>query len=209
MLRTSKIKYSFDSNRFFEFPDVYCPAGNSMLLLGPSGCGKSTWLHLICGLLKNQSGSIQVNGKEITVLKGIEMDHYRAKHIGVILQKPYFINSLNVLENLLLFQKIGLHSVDRNFALEILMKLGLHHKEKQRVTTLSQGELQRLNFARALINKPDLILADEPTSALDDYHADIITSTLKEQTEVMNAALIIVTHDLRLKKLIKDQVHLT
>ncbi|MBK6545277.1 MAG: ATP-binding cassette domain-containing protein [Saprospiraceae bacterium] len=209
MLKASDIKYSYNSTRVFEFPEILCQSGESLLLLGPSGCGKSTWLHLMCGLLKSQNGLIQIQDTDITKLSASAMDLFRAKNIGVVLQKSHFISSLNVLDNLLLFQTLGGAIKNLDFICELLNQLGILGLINQNIQSLSQGELQRLNFARALIHKPKIILADEPTSALDDYHADLIANIMLEHAKSMNASLVIVTHDLRLKKLVNHQVQLS
>ncbi|HEX5624733.1 MAG TPA: ATP-binding cassette domain-containing protein [Saprospiraceae bacterium] len=209
MLQTRQLQFSYDDHRSFSFPDIDCGAGHSILVLGPSGCGKSTWLHLICGLLRPRSGSIQINQTDITNLSPQAMDAFRGKHIGVALQKPYFIQSLNVLENLRLFQNMNDRSVSSDYAVELLEALGLKGKEGQSTRTLSQGELQRLNFARALVCKPELLLADEPTSALDDQHAERIAGMLQDLAAKQGAALIVVTHDQRLKHRFPDQIQLT
>ncbi|MBK8485354.1 MAG: ATP-binding cassette domain-containing protein [Saprospiraceae bacterium] len=125
------------------------------------------------------------------------------------MQKSHFISSLNVLDNLLLFQTLGGAIKNLDFICELLNQLGILGLVSQNIQSLSQGELQRLNFARALIHKPKIILADEPTSALDDYHADLIANIMLEHAKSMHASLVIVTHDLRLKKLVNHQVQLS
>ena len=159
--------------------------------------------------MKPTSGSIQVGGEEITALKGSDLDKYRGKHIGIIFQKSHFVRSLNVLENLLIAPYFGGGKVDKDLGIEILNNLGLGDKLYESPSTLSQGEQQRLSIARVLINEPVLILADEPTSALDDINCDEVIKLLIEKAKAANAALIIVTHDGRLKEIIPNQVILS
>lgn len=206
MVSSHQLRYSYKPERIFEFPDIYCEGGKSLLILGPSGCGKSTLLHLLSGIIKPKSGSIKIMGTEVVNLASSKIDAFRGLHIGVILQKPYFISSLNVFENLQVFQSLSDRKGKPNLIMELLESLGLHGKEKQMTNTLSQGEAQRLSFARALINRPSLILADEPTSALDDKNTTIMASILNEQATYMNAALVIVTHDKRLQSIFTDNI---
>jgi lipoprotein-releasing system ATP-binding protein len=209
VIRTKQLRHRFQSDRQFEFPDLYCESGKSLLILGPSGCGKSTLLHLLCGILKPVSGSIHILNEDITQFNLSKSDAFRGQHIGVVLQKAHFISSLNVLENLLLFQTISGQKSDLDALKELLHDLGLSGLEKQKIQTLSQGEVQRLNMARALIHKPALILADEPTASLDDKNAERIANILNMHSEKLNAALVIVTHDMRLKTIFNNHILLS
>lgn len=208
LISTHQIKYSFNQEKYFDFPDISCKPGESLLILGLSGCGKSTLLHLICGLIRPTSGTIFINNQDITKFTSSQMDRFRGEQIGVILQKSYFISSLNVLDNLLLFQSLNKKQQQRGHVFELLDTLGLKDKAKQMPNTLSQGEAQRLNFARALIHYPSLILADEPTSSLDDQNAETVISLLQKHSESLQAALIIVTHDKRLQEYFSNQIQL-
>jgi ABC-type lipoprotein export system ATPase subunit len=208
MIQTRQLRYSYSKERTFDFPDIHCEAGKSLLVLGPSGCGKSTLLHLLCGLIKPQSGSIKILDSEIVNMNASMMDSFRGKHIGVVLQKPYFISSLTVKDNLLLFQSLSSVTHTQEFIVKLMNDLGLKGKENQKPQTLSQGEAQRLSFARALIHKPSLILADEPTSALDDKNAANVAAMLQAHAESVNAALIIVTHDKRLQSIFKTHIEI-
>ncbi len=209
MLSTRNLIHHFNSKKHIVFPDLNCESGQSLLILGPSGSGKSTLLHLLCGLLKPESGNISILNTDIVKLNSSETDAFRGKYIGVMLQKAHFISSLNVVENLLLFQSLAGLKKDIFQLKELLQNLGIESLENQKVQTLSQGEAQRLNLARALIQKPALILADEPTSSLDDQHAERIACTLQQHAETMNATLIIVTHDYRLKSIFQNHIQLS
>lgn len=156
--------------------------------------------------MKPKSGNIFVNNQDITQLKGTALDEFRGKHIGIIFQKPHFIRSLNVLDNLMIAPFFGGKQVQRESAIALLKDLGLGDKISQKTATLSQGEQQRLSIARVLINEPSVILADEPTSALDDDNCAEVIRLLREKSLATKAALIIVTHDGRLKAEITNQI---
>jgi len=206
MIQSTALQFAYNKEKSFDFPEISGDVDTPCLILGPSGCGKSTLLHLLGGLMKPKSGSIAVDSQDITQLSGTSLDQFRGKHIGIIFQKPHFIRSLNVLENLLIAPYFGGGKVDSNKAIHILHELGLGDKINQSPATLSQGEQQRLSIARVLINEPSVILADEPTSALDDDNCKEVIKLLREKSRSSNSALIIVTHDGRLKNEISNQV---
>jgi len=209
MIHSTTLQFAYNKDKEFTFPEISGNVEEPCLIIGPSGCGKSTLLHLLGGLMKPHKGTIRVNEEDITKLSGTGLDQFRGKHIGIIFQKPHFIRSLNVLDNLLVAPFFGGGKVDTNKALLILEGLGLGDKTKQAPGTLSQGEQQRLSIARVLINEPTVILADEPTSALDDENCNEVIRLLRDKAKSSNSALIIVTHDGRLKDQISNQIHLT
>lgn len=206
MLRTSDLQFSYDRKNKFTFPDINCQKGESWLLLGDSGSGKTTLLHLLAGMLRPTDGSIAVNDTEINKLSSSQLDRFRGNHIGVIFQKPHFIQSLTVGENIGLAQKLAGQSFDKKPIQSLLDKLNIGDKFNQKPNKLSQGEQQRASIARAIINQPSIILADEPTSALDDSNTSKVAQLLEEQAQAVNASLLIVTHDNRLKDKISRQI---
>ena len=206
MIQSTELQFAYNREKTFDFPNISGDVDSPCLILGPSGCGKSTLLHLLGGLMKPKSGSINVKGQDITKLKGTALDKFRGKHIGIIFQKPHFIRSLNVLDNLLVAPYFGGGKVDVQKAKDILKGLGLGDKTKQSPATLSQGEQQRLSIARVLINEPAVILADEPTSALDDDNCTEVIKLLRDKAKSSDSVLIIVTHDGRLKSELSNQV---
>lgn len=209
MIIAKDLSYQYDGAKPIQFPDITCDSGQMMLLLGRSGVGKTTLLHLLSGIISTKQGEITIDGKNITQMSDRERDHFRGQKIGVIFQKLHFIRSLNVIENLLIAQKLAGHSQDKGKALALLDRLQIKDKAYQSIHTLSQGESQRVAIARALINDPAVILADEPTSALDDDNCEEVVKLLSEQAKQSNAALIIVTHDTRLKELVDHQIILS
>jgi ABC-type lipoprotein export system ATPase subunit len=206
MIETKDITYSYDNKNILSFPDITCKDNDILLLLGQSGVGKTTLLHLIGGLMQTSSGSILVNGKDMEKLSSSELDHFRGRNIGIIFQQAHFVKSISVIENLLLAQSLAGKDADRQHCQALLDRLGIGYKSNDKPSNLSQGEKQRLSIARAIVNSPQVILADEPTSALDDHNCDAVLKLLEEQAKSIGAALIIVTHDSRLKDRIPNQI---
>lgn len=199
MLRTQDLTYFYDARHVLRFPDMHCAAGEHWLLLGQSGSGKTTLLHLLGGLLSPRSGFVEVANTRLNHLSASALDHFRGQHIGIIFQQPHFVQSLTVEENLLLAQQLAGFRPERRRAAELLAHLHIGHKSHARPNRLSQGEQQRLAIARAIINRPRLVLADEPTSALDDHNCEEVLALLEREAGEVGATLLIVTHDGRLK----------
>ena len=206
MIKSESLTYSYDGKTTLSFPDINCNKGEQLLLLGNSGSGKTTLLHLLGGLLQTQQGNIQIGDTSLKSLSTSKMDRFRGKHIGIIFQKSHFVKALNVEENLLLAQKLAGQTLSKAHIAKLLGRLNMAHKIKAKTTDLSIGEQQRIAIARALINQPDVILADEPTSALDDTNCNEVLDLLEQQAQEENAALLIVTHDGRLKERIANQL---
>ena len=209
MLQTENLAYSYDNKEWIEFPDIHCESDSSHLVLGQSGTGKTTFLHLIGGLLQSKKGKIVVKDTDITRLTGTTLDKFRGDHIGIIFQQAHFINSVSVLDNLMIAQKFAGQSADKALAKSFLDRLNIGEKANRLPKHLSQGEKQRVVIARALINKPTIILADEPTSALDDANCEEVVKLLEQTAKEVNATLIIVTHDNRLMNYFPNQINLS
>ena len=209
MLHTSGLVFSYHKNiPSFHFPDIQCGNYEKVLIVGDSGTGKTTFLHLLAGLLKPHSGSIQINNTDITQLHGSALDHFRGKNIGLIFQKPHLLTSLTVKDNLLAAQYLAGAKQDTSRVMDLLERLNILQKANSKVTELSQGEQQRVVIARALLNRPKVVFADEPTSSLDDKNCEQVLHLLEEQTTAARAALVIVTHDQRLKDKFPKQIQL-
>ena len=208
MLAAKSIKYSYNSNNSFEFPDFCLESTEDLLIIGDSGVGKTTFLNILGGLLLPQSGSITLNGTNYSDLNSKDLDKFRGKKIGIIFQSPYFVNNLNLMDNLLFSLFLSKNHQDKNVVIELLIQVGLKDKLYSKPNDLSQGEKQRASIALALVKKPNLILADEPTSSLDDNNCDLVVNLLKEQSQLSKCKLIIITHDARLKKHFKNSIKL-
>lgn len=199
MIRTRSLQFSYHNSKKFQFPDITLQDGEELLVLGESGIGKTTLVHLMAGLLQAESGSIELGDINISCLSPAKMDHFRGQHIGLVFQRPHFINALCLRENLLLIQFLAGADQDLDHIRLVLNRLGMGEKLQEKPNRLSQGEQQRAAIAMALINQPSLILADEPTSSLDDKNCFKVVGLLQEQASLNNAHLIIITHDRRLK----------
>jgi putative ABC transport system ATP-binding protein len=208
MLLTKDLKFEYTPQVKFDFPDIACALGDCLVITGESGSGKTTLLHLLGGLIKPKSGKVILNETEYNILEGSSLDKYRGKHISIIFQKMHFISSISVLENILLAQWLGTEKKNKNHAMQILERLQIADQKDKNIKQLSQGQQQRVAIARALINQPSLILADEPTSSLDNKNAEIVEKLLRESAQTMNAALIMVTHDMRMKQNAKNTIEL-
>ena len=208
MLETSTISHNYKGTQRFDFPEIKCHSAQTLLILGPSGVGKTTLLHILGGILKPLSGSVKIDNKSLYDLSGNKLDRFRGQNIGIVFQRPHFVQSISAEENLLLAQKISGNDCDKKTVTRLLNKLNIHDRAHANSNTMSQGELQRLSIARSIINNPKLILADEPTSALDDINCKEVIDLLEYQSKELNAALVIVTHDNRLKQYFNDHIEL-
>jgi putative ABC transport system ATP-binding protein len=173
--------------------------GQQWLLLGKSGSGKTTVLQVLAGLLSPTQGRVNIAGQQIDLLSAKKLDIFRATQIGIVFQKPHFISTLTILDNLLLAQYLAGFKKEADVCLKRLEGLNIADKAKNYPNQLSQGELQRVSVARALLNRPSLLLADEPTASLDDENAENILQLFKKQAQQFNTTLLIATHDQRLK----------
>jgi putative ABC transport system ATP-binding protein len=159
-------------------------------------------------LLRPESGSISIQDTTISSLSEKELDRFRGNNIGLVLQQSHFMASLNVLENVVLASWLATGKKATDKAKALLKELDLEDQMYKLPSNLSVGQQQRVSIARALINEPKLLLADEPTSSLDDENAAKVADLLVQLSKEYNAALIIVTHDQRLKDKFSNQLNL-
>ena len=207
MIKTKGVEFNYDNQVFFKFQDINLKSSENLLIIGSSGIGKTTLLHLLAGLLESSSGYIKLFEKELSDLSSHQLDRFRKNNIGIVFQRPHFVNSLTVKENLQLAQYIA-NKKDNNRIENILKNLNILDKSDKKTNQLSQGEKQRASIALAIVNSPKLILADEPTSSLDDINCDNVIELLKKQATDFEAQLIVITHDSRLKKHFKNSIEL-
>ncbi|TAF95929.1 MAG: ATP-binding cassette domain-containing protein [Cytophagia bacterium] len=208
MIACKNLTFAYNAAKQFNFPDLQCRDRDALLILGQSGKGKTTLLHLMSLLLRPMSGQVYINNQDITPLSVAEAAALRAAQIGLVYQRPHFVGSLNVLDNLLLANYLANQATNKQWATQLATQLGFAEHLSKKTNQLSQGEQQRVSIARALMNTPNVILADEPTSSLDDTNCENVIQLLKQQSEQIGASLVIVTHDQRLKDVFANQVML-
>lgn len=199
MISIKSVSHQYGTAPALNFADWQVNNGEQWLLLGQSGSGKTTLLHILTGLLKPTDGEIKINETNLYDLSSKKLDEFRGQHIGIVFQQPHLIKSLNITENLLLAQSFAGLATNKSRIEEVLASLDMAHKKNAYPQELSQGQLQRVTIARAVINKPTLLIADEPTSSLDDRNAEAVLALLKEQSELNQATLVVATHDKRVK----------
>ena len=170
-------------------------AGAQLALRGESGSGKTTFLNLIAGILAADVGRVAIDGAEMTALSEARRDRLRAEKLGYIFQTFNLLQGYTVLENVVLGMSFGPRGADRGHAKEVLERVGLGHRLDHFPAQLSTGQQQRVAVARALANRPKLVLADEPTGNLDRKHGREALALIREVCREQNAALLIVSHD--------------
>jgi putative ABC transport system ATP-binding protein len=185
--------------------DLKVESGRHTLLLGPSGSGKTTILNLAAGLLSAESGKIEIAGKPMPATAAAR-DSLRRANIGIIFQTLRLVSALTLFQNLELAARLS--GRQTNDVRPLLATLGISHRADARPRNLSQGEAQRAAIARALVARPQLLLADEPTSALDDANTEAVAQLLLESAAAHGSTLVIATHDARLKRHIENVITL-
>ncbi len=209
MIQTNNLTFQYTKGEStLSFPNIDLKAQENLLILGKSGIGKTTLLHLLGGLLKPTSGQIYVEEVSLDSLSSNKLDIFRGQHIGFVFQKKHAVQSLSVIDNLkarLMFSKkeVLIEGVE-----VLLEQLGLLDYKNSRITALSEGQLQRLGIALAVVHQPKIILADEPTSSLDDENCTIVMELLLGQAKKTNANLIVITHDQRVKPFFSNTITL-
>ncbi len=176
------------------------PAAQHLALLGDSGSGKTTFLHIIAGLLQADSGSVNVNNQELTLLNDKQLALYRRK-IGLIFQQYQLLDCLTVKQNILFQHKLNFAGKAATEFDSLVDSLGLSQKLHALPHQLSGGEQQRVGIARALLNKPQIIFADEPTGNLDPNTSQRVFRALQDIARQEQVAVLVATHNLELSTL--------
>ncbi len=171
--------------------------GEFLSIMGPSGCGKSTLLNIMGLLDAPSSGSIEINGIDVSGMKDKELAAFRNKTLGFVFQSFHLINSLNVIDNVelpLLYRNVPAKERTR-LAEEVLRRVGLGHRMRHMPTQLSGGQCQRVAIARAIIGNPEIILADEPTGNLDSKMGAEVMELLHQLNKEDGRTIVMVTHN--------------
>ena len=195
MITIQNLGKQFQNETQISYRDITFETGKSYMLLGASGCGKSTLLNMIAGVLSPSSGTILIDGKDMTAASQKEKDKFRIEKIGYIFQDFKLIDEMTAADNIGILR---LEGVDISATDEILKALGIFEKKNAKIRHLSGGQKQRVAIARALVKKPDIILADEPTGNLNFAIGEQVIQKLIEVSR--GKTLIAVTHDDRLAK---------
>ena len=195
LLKGVNLTHAYDYT-LFENINLSIHEKESIAVLGVSGCGKSTLLHILCTLLKPNSGEVYFNEKDIYSLKDDEKIKIRRNDFGIIFQSHYLFKGFSAFENIELAAKLTKQEIDE----KILQKLKIQSVVKQSVGDLSGGQQQRISIARVLSKKPKIIFADEPTGNLDKDTANDVMSVIFDYINDINGALVLVTHDENLAK---------
>ncbi|WP_375392544.1 ABC transporter ATP-binding protein [uncultured Sphingomonas sp.] len=180
--------------------------GGAAMLGGRSGAGKTTLLLAIAGLADRLDGAICLDDVDLAGLPPRRRDRHRGEHIGLVFQDLHLVPGLSAVDNMLLAPFASGARPDRARAVALLERLGVGHRARARAETLSRGEAQRVAIARTTLMNPRLILADEPTASLDDEAAAAVIDLLLEATRESGAALVVATHDARVRARVGQSV---
>jgi putative ABC transport system ATP-binding protein len=173
------------------------PRGHLTAVMGPSGSGKSTLMHILAGLDKPSSGSVEIDGIELTTLKDNDLTKLRRRHIGFVFQFFNLLPMLTAEENVTLPIAISGQKLEREWVEELLSATGLDDRRKHRPAELSGGQQQRVAVARALVSRPTVLFADEPTGNLDSQTSLEILGLLRGAVDTYGQTTVMVTHDAR------------
>ena len=199
MLKLDQIKKQYrqpngETLSILDVPAYQVAAGEQVALIGPSGCGKTTMLHLIAGITKPTSGRVVLDGVELSKYSESARDRIRADKIGYVFQTFNLLPGFNALENVVLGMTFARGKRDTARARKLLERVGLSHRISHHPSKMSVGEQQRVAVARALANRPKLLLADEPTANVDPQNQQQIVDLIRKTCQEENIALILVTH---------------
>ncbi len=176
-------------------PEFKVARGEQVALVGSSGGGKTTLLNVISGITAPDSGEVLIDGRDIAKLHEVGRDRFRAAKIGFVFQTFNLLPAFTALENVLLGSSFASQSISRAGAIELLQRVGLGHRLSHRPQQMSVGEQQRVAVARAMANRPVVLLADEPTANVDSTNQAGILQLIRETSRENNVTVLIVTHD--------------
>jgi putative ABC transport system ATP-binding protein len=177
-----------------DVPHYEVRAGEQVALIGPSGCGKTTLLHIIAGITKPTAGRVLLDGIEVSKYGESARDRIRADKLGYVFQTFNLLPAFSALENVILGMTFARGKRDMGRAVHLLERVGLAHRMTHHPSRMSVGEQQRVAVARALANRPRLLLADEPTANVDPKNQRQIVQLIRSTCQEEQIALIMVTH---------------
>lgn len=210
MIDIKHITKSFGELQVLKGIDLHVNQGEIVSIVGPSGAGKTTLLQIMGTLDKADTGQVVLNGTDVSTLKEKELSAFRNRHIGFVFQFHQLLPEFTALENVMIPALIGGTSSSHALkdAKQILEFLGLSDRASHKPSALSGGEKQRVAVARALINRPSVILADEPSGSLDSGNKEELHRLFFELRDKLGQTFVIVTHDEGLAGLTDRTIHL-
>jgi bacitracin transport system ATP-binding protein len=187
----------FNKQEVLKGLDLTIEKGEFVSIMGASGSGKTTLLNVLSSIDKASSGTIKIDGNEITKMKEKQLAEFRKHHLGFIFQEYNLLDTLTVKENILLplsITRVSKKEADQKFQ-EVAKELGIYEMKDKYPNEISGGQKQRTSAARAFIHEPSIIFADEPTGALDSKSASDLLNKLSQLNQKRNATIVMVTHD--------------
>ncbi len=210
MIELEGITKSFGSLQVLKGIDLEIAKGEIVSIVGPSGAGKTTLLQIMGTLDKPDSGTVRFDGTLVSSLKEKELSAFRNRHIGFVFQFHQLLPEFTALENVMIPAFIaGISSKEaREKAMEILVFMGLADRAQHKPNELSGGEKQRVAVARALVNRPSVVLADEPSGSLDTHNKEELHRLFFDLRDKLGQTFVIVTHDEKLACITDRTIHM-
>lgn len=204
------LRLNFGATKVLRGVDVAVEAGEIVAVMGPSGSGKSTLLHVLAGLLRPDSGTVELAGERIDHLPEKHRSEIRLRRLGFVFQSGDLVPELTLVENVELPLRLTGHrpAPARSGALAMLERLGVGEVAHRRVNAVSGGQAQRAAVARALVHEPSVVLADEPTGALDSVSGEVVLESFVDLARQSGTAVILVTHDLKVASYAQRDIQL-
>ena len=201
MLELTDVKKSYlqpngENVPILDIPAYRMEAGEQAVLIGPSGCGKTTLLHIIAGITRPDQGKVKLDEIDLTQYSEAGRDRIRADKLGYVFQTFNLLPAFSALENILLGMSFAKKKLAHDRAKYLLDRVGLSHRSGNKPQAMSVGEQQRVAVARALANRPAVLLADEPTANVDPNNQSQIVDLIRETCEEDNISLLMVTHSM-------------
>lgn len=210
MITLKNIHKSFGNLEVLKGIDLNIRPHEVVSIVGPSGAGKTTLLQIMGTLYKPDLGTIEIAGQDVLQLSANKLSQFRCNHLGFVFQFHQLLPEFSALENVMIPGMIARHSDSENKkrAMELLHFMGLADRATHKPAELSGGEKQRVAVARALMNKPDVILADEPSGSLDTHNKQELHQLFFKLRDALGQTFVIVTHDEELAKITDRTIHL-